>query len=114
VGRVPPEKIHDYYHRAKGLINTSVYEGFPNTFLEAARYGTPIASLQIDSGRFFDGAEYAQGSFERLVDLTERLTHSPVCERKGRQLRESFESQYDVTTVARQYKEALTAGARYP
>lgn len=42
---VPPDEIDEYYRDAIALINTSAYEGFPNTFLEAWRYATPVISL---------------------------------------------------------------------
>lgn len=32
------------------LINTSEYEGVPNTFIEAAKWGVPIVSLKADMG----------------------------------------------------------------
>lgn len=43
-GAVGPQDVHEFYRRATMLVNTSKYEGFPNTFLEAWRYQTPVIS----------------------------------------------------------------------
>lgn len=48
VEHVPAPEIRDYLQRARVLVNTSKFEGFPNTFLQAAVTGTPIASLEVD------------------------------------------------------------------
>ena len=48
VERVPHAEIWDYYRRARVFVNTSVYEGFPNTFLQCAVAGVPVASLTVD------------------------------------------------------------------
>lgn len=45
---VSPDEIHKYYQNASLLVNTSQYEGFPNVFLEAWRYETPVISMGID------------------------------------------------------------------
>lgn len=45
---LPPPEIWDYLHRARALVNTSRFEGFPNTFLQAAVAGVPIVSLEVD------------------------------------------------------------------
>jgi hypothetical protein len=45
---VPHQEIWDYYHRARVFVSTSAYEGFPNTFLQCAVAGTPVASLAVD------------------------------------------------------------------
>ena len=45
---VPHSEIWKLYRRAKVFVNTSVYEGFPNTFLQCAVSGVPVASLQVD------------------------------------------------------------------
>jgi glycosyltransferase involved in cell wall biosynthesis len=42
VGRVPYEQMGDYFSRADLLCCTSVYEGFPNAFLEAWSVSLPV------------------------------------------------------------------------
>lgn len=48
VERVPYQDIWGYYLRARVFVSTSAYEGFPNTFLQCAVTGVPVASLAID------------------------------------------------------------------
>ena len=48
VERVPHREIWDYYRRARVFVSTSAYEGFPNTFLQCAVAGVPVASLVVD------------------------------------------------------------------
>lgn len=48
VERVPHGEIWDYYRRARVFVSTSAYEGFPNTFLQCAVAGVPVASLSVD------------------------------------------------------------------
>lgn len=42
VGTIPRDEILTFFHGAKYLLNTSRYEGFSNTFIEAMATGTPI------------------------------------------------------------------------
>lgn len=44
VGRVPYDQVWSYYMSASALVCTSMYEGFPNTFLEAMATKTAIVS----------------------------------------------------------------------
>jgi glycosyltransferase involved in cell wall biosynthesis len=44
-GRIPPNRMSEFYSSALCLVSTSDYEGFPNTFLEAWSHGLPIVSL---------------------------------------------------------------------
>ncbi len=44
LGAVPRERISMLYQGASLLCNTSDYEGFPNTFLEAWSHGLPVVS----------------------------------------------------------------------
>ena len=47
---VPFLEVENHVASAKLLVNTSVFEGFPNTFLQAAKYGVPIVSHKVDPG----------------------------------------------------------------
>ncbi|MBT8101273.1 MAG: glycosyltransferase family 4 protein, partial [Gammaproteobacteria bacterium] len=44
VGRIPHERMGEFYPTADLLCLTSVYEGFPNVFLEAWSVGVPVVS----------------------------------------------------------------------
>jgi glycosyltransferase involved in cell wall biosynthesis len=46
--RLPREELLGLYTRAIAFVNTSLFEGFPNTFLEAWARSTPVVSLRID------------------------------------------------------------------
>lgn len=49
VERIPFHEMPDVFQRASVLVNTSSLEGFPNTFLQAAASGVPIASLNVEA-----------------------------------------------------------------
>ncbi|NHN60109.1 MULTISPECIES: glycosyltransferase family 4 protein [Halorussus] len=110
LGPVDPDAIHDYYRRAKALINTSAYEGFPNTFLEAWRYATPVLSLSVDSGRFLNEAstDSFDGDFEQFVTSVRTLAaDDDIREDAGEKALKIFTEQYALTTVADRYADAL-------
>lgn len=44
-GYLPFNEANKEFRKAKLFVNTSNYEGFPNTFLPAWSYGTPVISF---------------------------------------------------------------------
>jgi glycosyltransferase involved in cell wall biosynthesis len=49
---VPFNSIQEYYDSAKLFVNTSEYEGFPNSFLQACLGKTPILSFRVNPDEF--------------------------------------------------------------
>lgn len=111
LGFVEPDKIHRYYRRAKAVINTSEYEGFPSTFLEAWRCETPVISLSIDTGRFANLADspgFALNDFQKLVNIIEEIADDPEL-REGivKPYSDYFVDNYTIDETSNRYAEVI-------
>jgi glycosyltransferase involved in cell wall biosynthesis len=51
---VPFSEIKDYFSRSFILINTSSSEGFPNTFIDAFKFGAVVFSLKVNPDNILD------------------------------------------------------------
>ena len=110
VGRVAPDAIHKEYQSAKALINTSAYEGFPSTFLEAWRYGTPVISIDVDTSRYLGGEVigYTHGDFDCLSSEVREVVSSVNRRRYlGTISQEYFRDHYQISRVSQKYKKAI-------
>ncbi|MHA1250530.1 MAG: glycosyltransferase family 4 protein [Candidatus Helarchaeota archaeon] len=58
---IPFNKIDLFFLKSKIFINTSTYEGFPNTFIQALKNRTPIISLNVNPNNIF--TKYKIGFF---------------------------------------------------
>jgi len=54
IEKVSFNEIDKYFKKAKMFINTSDYEGFPNTFIQAAKNKVPILSLNVNPDDFLN------------------------------------------------------------
>jgi len=54
IKQVPFSKIDAYFSRAKLFVSTSLSEGFPNTFIQAAMGRTPILSFKVNPDKIMD------------------------------------------------------------
>ncbi|MBN1268366.1 MAG: glycosyltransferase, partial [Kiritimatiellae bacterium] len=108
---VPRRDVHAYFSKARFLVNTSVCEGFPTTFVEAAAWACPVVSLRLDPNGFLEKAgagEVCGGDMDRLVETTRRFWNDPeLCARVGRTAREYVERDNEPRRVAAQYVEAF-------
>lgn len=114
---VPFEQIDRYFQSASVLLNTSVSEGFPNAFLQAMKYRTPILSLDVDPDdvltRHDCGA--VAGTMDRMVQLLgDYWPRGPLAVQKGLRARDYLVQHHDVDARVEELQtlvERLAAGA---
>lgn len=71
VDGVARAEVPELMVRSFALVNTSRFEGYPNTFLEAYRAGTAVVSLNVDPNDVIkdEGTGiFASGNFEEFVN----------------------------------------------
>lgn len=79
IEKVPFDKIDKYFKEAKIFVNTSSYEGFPNTFIQAAMFGTPLLSLTVNPDNFINKYHcgyVAEDDYGNMRRQLEELLHN--------------------------------------
>jgi glycosyltransferase involved in cell wall biosynthesis len=107
ISRVPFHQIHEYFQRARVFVNTSDYEGFPNTFIQACTCATPILSLNVNPDGFLDKYECgmcANGDWELFVDMLKKLLNHETAYELGNNARKYVEEYHDIVKIVEQYK----------
>jgi glycosyltransferase involved in cell wall biosynthesis len=113
LGLIPFQEIEQHFAQAKLLINTSTIEGFPNTFLQAAKYGRPIVSAKVDPGEML--SRHGCGiSCNDEIDLLEQavrrlMTNSELYRSMSARCLEYVKKYHDLEQVVAQYEEILSA-----
>ncbi len=108
---VPYDQVEKYFAQAALLVNTSVSEGFPDTFLQASKYGVPIVSLQVDPGGMISKhgcGLLCGGDFARLAEGVSLLM--PDKDRRARvgaHCRAYLARHHDKDELVPKYREAI-------
>ena len=107
IQQVPFHQILEYFQRARVLVNTSDYEGFPNTFIQACKCATPILSLNVNPDGFLN--EYNCGlcancDWELFMDMLKQILEPETAEKLGKNARKYVEENHDITKIVEQYK----------
>jgi glycosyltransferase involved in cell wall biosynthesis len=91
LGEVPIARVNELMSEAAVHVNTSSFEGFPNTFLQAWGRGAIVATLAVDpdeEGMEALGIGYCAGTLENLHQFIDELSRSP--ERRQRLMNNAF------------------------
>ena len=104
---VPSGKDNEYYERASLLINTSLHEGYSNTFIQAWLRETPVVSLDVDPDCDIceNGLGYhAKGDLNAMVNkIKEFMENPPKLKEMGRKCREYAIKNHDIKKTAEQH-----------
>jgi glycosyltransferase involved in cell wall biosynthesis len=105
LGAQAPEAIEDLLASSHLLVNTSDYEGFSNTFIQAWLHEVPVVSLRVNPDGVFDGEAYgicAHGSLPGLRDSVERLVADAELRRRiGARAREFAARSFSTANIDR-------------
>lgn len=77
-------EIDKYFEKAYMFVNTSDYEGFPQTFIQAVMNGVPILSLNVDPDNFIAGSNCGKvlhGNFEKMDHEFKRIMNDTMAYR---------------------------------
>jgi glycosyltransferase involved in cell wall biosynthesis len=110
IERVSFHDINTYFQRAKVLVNTSSSEGFPNTFIQAGKWATPILTLKVNPDGFLD--EYKCGiccndDFQSLADSLRAMLAGNRYSEPGKNARNYVEQNHDIMKIVEKYKEVF-------
>ena len=113
-GFVPFSEAERAFDGARVVINTSSYEGFPNTFLQAWARGVPTLAF-VDTGSRRAGepvydiaadTDDAVRRLERLMDDDHHWTSA------SRRVAAHFRDEHSIEAVLDRYEQALASGGR--
>ncbi|MDX9752487.1 MAG: glycosyltransferase family 4 protein [bacterium] len=78
--RVPFEETERLFATHRLFVNTSDMEGFPNTFVQAAKWGTPILTLEVNPDHIITTEQIgycAGGDFSQMKTSLRTLLDTP-------------------------------------
>ena len=108
LGAVPFNDINDYFKKASILINTSVFEGFPNSFVQAWMNFTPVITLNVDPDGVIisNNMGFTSKSYDQLKqNLFCLLENDELRWRMGFNGRQYVEQEHDISKIVSQYCE---------
>lgn len=105
------EEINKYFKNAKVFINTSIHEGFPNTFIQAAKNRTPILSLNVNPEKFLTKYEcgfVCDNNFKKMVNnLKILLTNQDLYDKFSENAFKYVKEQHNINKISRKWMDLL-------
>jgi glycosyltransferase involved in cell wall biosynthesis len=116
-GFVPYAGVEAYFNRARVFVNTSRYEGFPNTFLQAWARGVPTVSFVDTGSRHGLDPVYAvvRDVSEATREISRLMLDDDHWRAASARCRAHYWAYHSMGSVTARYSKALTAlagGAR--
>lgn len=104
------EDVIQLLNSSRVLVNTSSWEGFPNTMLEAWSVGVPVVSLQIDPGGVIsrEGLGRVSGTPDQMVRDIANLVEEPSLNYEmGKRGQEYVRRTHSIEAVCQAFEQIL-------
>jgi glycosyltransferase involved in cell wall biosynthesis len=111
-GFVPYRAIQARFASARVLVNTSTYEGFPNTFVLAWLHGAVVLSLGVDPDGVLERERLglvARDERDLREGLCRLLSDDSLCAELAARARARAEQHHDIRDVATAYEAVFAA-----
>lgn len=105
---IPFDRISEHFGHVWAFVNTSVSEGFPNTYIQAWMVKTPVLALHVDPDNAIveNRLGFVSGSFDRLCqDAKSLISSRSSVSSMGNRCRTYAKREHDISKIARQYFE---------
>ena len=105
-GFIPSNEVGKYFQGASVLVNTSSFEGFPNTFIQAWAHYTPVISLNVNPDGVLQREKigFHSKTFNQLVSDVKLLFFDKLLRNKmGQNARKYVEREHDIKIIVHKY-----------
>jgi glycosyltransferase involved in cell wall biosynthesis len=114
IGFVPYSEIDTWFDRARLVVNTSLAEGFPNTFLQSWARAMPAVSF-VDSGaRLQDGGEveiHCDSLGDMIRESTEFMENDELWLERGKVVKAHFEKEHSIDHFVSKFQSLISVGS---
>lgn len=111
IERVPFSEIDVYFKKAKIFVNTSIKEGFPNTFIQSLKNKTPILSLNVDPDNLLERYRcgfYCNNDVNKLKShLKELLENKSLYKEYSQNAYDYVKTHHDIKKTSKKWKKLL-------
>jgi len=111
LGFVPFADTEGLFRHARVFVNSSTAEGFPNTFVQAARVGTPVLSLEVNPDGILQTSDFgacAGGDTALLARQLDRLLDDrQTWERQSANAHRYFQREHDIEALTPAFARSL-------
>lgn len=111
LGEISQDEVNARLDESHILVNTSTYEGFPNTFIQAWMREVPVVSLEVDPDNILDkeGLGFCSRNYEAMREqMAALITNEDLRSRMGRRAREYAIRRHSLNNIKEIIKEVST------
>lgn len=110
LGEIPFDKTNELLSKSTVFVNTSLHEGFPNTYIQAWMRETPVIALNSDPDDLLKKKRigYHSGNFDQMIkDLRFLIENEKERHAMGRRARKYAIENHNIEKIVGKYSEVF-------